>query len=93
MNLSSWQASALLLIIDDIPWKYLPYKKALLTKMGEQTVTGKYKPQTDIDVVMPAIVLMNEDDAGTHGEDELPLSLDPYWQENAVIVRISGPLF
>lgn len=93
VNLSSWQDSAQLLIIDDIPWKFLPYKKALLTKMGEQTVTGKYKPQTDINVTMPAIVLMNEEDAGTHGEDDVPLSSDPYWEVNAVIVRITEPLF
>ena len=82
----NWKEDAELLIIDDIPWKEIPFKKILLTKMNmEARVTSKYQRNKLICVNMPAIVLMSEADALIDEVD--------YWNTNATIVRLYSPLF
>jgi len=85
-NVTNWDVEAKFLIFDDIEWKFIPQKKALLTCMGDATVTDKYKGKKDIKVDKNAIVLCNEFDLEGIEESE-------YWRANCSIVRISEPLF
>ena len=41
-NIRKWRDDAALLVLDDIPWEFIPQKKSLLTQMGEAEVTDKY---------------------------------------------------
>lgn len=93
VNVKAWNDAAELLIIDDMGWKWIPHKKQLLTQMGECCITGKYCPVTNIVVGMPAIVLMNDTEFNTLGEESERADVDPYWVLNAVYVRINEPLF
>lgn len=88
-NLSKWDPAAKYLIFDDIPWKFIPAKKQLLTQMGECEVTDKYRPKATVNVTMPAIVCLNEEDIA--GEDD-PRH-QPYWIENCIFSVITLPLF
>ena len=56
-NIRKWRDDAALLVLDDIPWEFIPQKKSLLTQMGEAEVTDKYTPKKTIWVNMPAVVL------------------------------------
>lgn len=85
VNFKRWDDSAKFLIIDDIDWKYIPFKKVLLTQMGEATVTDKYQPKIDIDVTMPAIVLLNVFE-GFEIEEE-------YWKANTTVVHVTEQLW
>lgn len=84
-NFRKWDDAAKLLILDDIPWEFIPQKKSILTQMGEAEVTDKYCPKKTIWVTMPAVVLTN--DVPNFGPDA------PYWEENTVVVHLEDPLF
>nr|QTE03492.1 MAG: replication-associated protein [Fringilla montifringilla CRESS-DNA-virus sp.] len=85
-NVTNWNVAAKYMIFDDIEWRYLPQKKALLTCMGDATVTDKYKAKKDIRVDKPAIVLCNEFDIDTIDESA-------YWKKNVCVVHVTEPLF
>lgn len=80
-----WDPTAKFIIVDDIPWKYIPYKKAILTQMGQHIVTDKYMKKLQINVDKPAIVLLNE----FFGFEEE----EKYWERNTTVVRIDTPLY
>lgn len=84
-NFRKWNDAAKLLVLDDIPWEFIPQKKSLLTQMGECEVTDKYTPKKTLWVSMPAVVLLNE----------VPnfAPEDRYWAENAMVVVIEDPLY
>lgn len=86
VNLDDFDESASAIIMDDIYWDYIPNKKTYLTQMGAATVTSKYRQMTNINVKMPAIVLLNE----------MPVFKDEpeYWIDNTYIVQlIDHPLY
>jgi len=85
VNLGGWQQEASYIVIDDIPWKFIPQKKSLLTQMGDITVTDKYVKKLDVCNDKPAIVLVNELD-GFEEEQQ-------YWERNTVVVRLETELF
>lgn len=84
-NIRKWRDDAALLVLDDIPWEFIPQKKSLLTQMGEAEVTDKYTPKKTIWVNMPAVVLSN--DAPNFGPE------DAYWRENAVLAYVDELLY
>ena len=84
-NFRKWDDAAKLLILDDIPWEFIPQKKSILTQMGEAEVTDKYCPKKTIWVTMPAVVLANE--VPNFGPDTA------YWLENTMVVELEDPLF
>jgi len=85
VNLGEWDQTAKFIIIDDIPWKFIPQKKSLLTQMGDITVTDKYIKKLNVCNDKPAIVLLNEFDGFEEEES--------YWNANTVVVRLERELF
>lgn len=85
VGFNSWDPTAKYIVIDDIQWRYIPYKKAILTHMGKHTVTDKYMKKLSINVTMPAIVLVNEP---FEFEEERE-----YWERNTTVVQIHGPMY
>lgn len=90
-NLGNWDQAAKYIVIDDIPWKFIPKKKALLTQMGDITITDKYKAKMDVNNNKPAIVLVNVRGFEEQYNDDEP----EYWDANATIVYLDKdkPLF
>ncbi|CAF1437120.1 unnamed protein product [Adineta steineri] len=98
-RLDSWKNSAHYLIFDDIPWDQFeqlgfPSKKGLLTQNGLTMATDKYRPSTKINIRQPAIVLLNDEDAGSLIAQP-PLTVEQqqtfnYWQHRAIIYHM-GP--
>ena len=60
-NLDDWQSDADYLIIDDIEWKYVPAKKALLGAQEQFTMTDKYRKKVTLMWGKPTIYLCNPD--------------------------------
>ena len=85
VNLGAWDQSAKYIVIDDIPWKFIPQKKSLLTQMGDITVTDKYVKKLNVCNDKVAIVLVNELDSFEEEEE--------YWQANTTVVRLDSELF
>lgn len=85
VNLGEWDQTAKYIVIDDIPWKFIPQKKSLLTQMGDITVTDKYVKKLNVCNDKPAIVLLNEFDGF---EEETS-----YWEANTTVVRLDTELF
>jgi len=85
VNLGSWEKEASYIVFDDIPWKFIPQKKSLLTQMGDITVTDKYVKKLNVCNDKPAIVLLNEFD----GFEEEQV----YWEANTTVVRLERELF
>jgi len=85
VNLGEWDQAAKFIVIDDIPWKFIPQKKSLLTQMGDITVTDKYVKKLNVCNDKPAIVLLNE---FTGFEEE-----ESYWEANTTVVRLDRELF
>lgn len=80
-----WVQSSKYIVIDDVPWKFVPQKKSILTQMGDVTLTDKYVRKLTVMNDKPAIFLSNEtpdfeDDAN-------------YWKENSVIVHITDKMY
>ncbi|CAF4079530.1 unnamed protein product [Adineta steineri] len=98
-RLDSWKNSARYLIFDDIPWDKFeqlgfPSKKSLLTQNGLTMATDKYRPSTRINIRQPAIVLLNDEDAGSL-IPQPPITVEQqqtfnYWQHRAIIYHM-GP--
>jgi len=84
-----------LLVWDDcsrLSQKSFPYRKQLLTAMGECSLTDKYCKKVTVNIDMPSIVLCNE-------REEVPWCTDEthseyrYWQHNCTVVELDGNLF
>lgn len=60
-NLDDWNPMADYLVIDDIEWKYVPAKKALLGAQAQFTMTDKYRKKVTLTWGKPCIYLCNKD--------------------------------
>lgn len=87
INWDEWNETAQLLVIDDIGWKFIPQKKAILTCMNlPTTINPKYGKLRTITTRQKVIVCMNREEyRQTEGEDH-PES--DYWRKNAWVVQI-----
>lgn len=85
VNLDKFHPAAKHIIIDDVPWQFIPNKKQWLLAMGECEFTDKYRPKQTIINDKPAIVLLNDK---PDFADEYE-----YWSNNSVLVEITEPLF
>lgn len=92
LNMVKLSTPAKLLILDDckpLSMKSFPYRKQLLTAMGEATVTDKYRKKMDIIINYPCIVLANT-------AKEVPWCTDSeheeynYWKVNSVYIDIEN---
>lgn len=85
-SLEAWSPEKRVCIMDDVPWEFIPSKKALLIAMrgNPAVVTDKYCRKRMISPV-PCIVLLNPEDA--------PDEFDQYWRANAVVVHVRAPMF
>lgn len=100
-NIDKWDPEAEAIIFDDIPWRFIPEKKSLLTHMGEAELTDKYRSKKTVFVTMPAIVLANDgsgpDEFMWQGDRPNPSLVhprdDPYWQKRATIITLKKPLW
>lgn len=80
-----WDDSARYIVIDDIPWQFIPQKKSILTQMGEVTLTDKYVKKLTVNNNKPAIVLSNDfPDFGAEAG---------YWQANSILIEVTDSLF
>lgn len=84
VNFGEWDDSAKYIVIDEIPWKYIPKKKGILTHMGEITINAKYKKTRNVINNKPAIVLVNEFDGF---EEE-----SAYWEANTTVLYVTESL-
>lgn len=80
-----WDDESKYLVIDDVPWKYIPHKKSILTQMGTVTLTDKYVKKLTVLNNKPAIFLTN-DEPDFENETE-------YWERNTTIIRLTEKLF
>lgn len=94
-SLQDFNSKAELTIYDDcanMSSTKFPYRKQLLTQMGQATLTDKYMKKITIDVCMPTIVLCNE-------ESDVPWCTDSehkeykYWSQNVFIVQLTESMF
>jgi len=60
-NLEDWNFDAEYLVIDDIEWKFVPAKKALMGAQKVFTMTDKYKKKVTLQWGKPCIYLCNQD--------------------------------
>lgn len=81
-----WDQEARYIVIDDIPWKYVPHKKGILTQMGQITLTDKYVKKITVLNDKPAIFLTN--DNVVFDDDDIN-----YWRENTTVVCLNEKLF
>lgn len=58
-NLSDWDSDADYLILDDVPWKYVPAKKMLLGGQLRFSLSGKYARVRTLTWGKPMIYSMN----------------------------------
>ena len=85
VNYGGWDQDAKYIVIDDIPWQFIPQKKSILTAMGDITLTDKYVKKIDVLNDKPAIVCTNE--TPDFGEERA------YWERNTTLVFLEGVLF
>jgi hypothetical protein len=85
VNYGSWDQEAKYIVIDDIPWQFIPQKKSILTQMGDVTLTDKYVKKINVKNDKPAIILANE--MPQFGEEQ------SYWETNTLICSIEYKLF
>lgn len=84
VSYGDWDDDARYIVIDDIPWQYIPQKKSILTQMGDVTLTDKYVKKITVNNNKPTIVLMNNmPDFGDEAS---------YWQANTTIVELNVSL-
>lgn len=83
-SLEMMDPDAKYMVFDDIAWEFIPYKKQLLTDMGDCILTDKFLKKIPICVTCPSIVLLNKDDINPEKD---PRSSE-YWSENAVCVEV-----
>lgn len=88
-NQTCWDDEAKFILFDDIPWKFIPQKKQLLTCMGEAIVTDKYRAKVAINVNKVAIVLTNEWNWNTCGETDKEID---YWRTNLCVIEVTESL-
>lgn len=87
--MDDWDENANYLVIDDIPWKYLPSKKCLLGGQLEFVLTDKYRKKRTVQFGLATIYSMNED-------NYLEIRNDPMWtwiMGNCEIVEIRNKLY
>ena len=85
VSISDWDDKAKYIIIDDIDWQYIPFKKQLLTCMGTITVTDKYVKKKTLFNDKHAITLANE---MVYFKEE-----SNYWEQRAQTVVLKERLF
>lgn len=93
VGFNEWVQSAKYIVIDDIPWKFIPMKKSLMTSMGQQTVTDKYMKKTRIFQDKPVIYLQNQPwdwDTAEIGDRE---EREPeYWKKRSTVCNLGDTL-
>lgn len=60
-RLDTWNDGADYVVLDDIPWEYVPAKKALLGSQREFTLSDKYRGKKTLKHGKPCIYLCNPD--------------------------------
>lgn len=89
VSFSEWDKNAKYIVIDDIDWKFIPYKKQLLTSMGMITVTDKYLKKKTVMHDKPVIVLTNHRDFMEYERE----SDRDFYSKRCVQVDLYSPLF
>lgn len=87
-NLDDWNTDAEYLVIDDISWKFVPAKKALLGAQLTFTLTDKYRKKVTLDWGKPVIYLCNKDMDVYHTCDE-----SDWLRDNCTYIYIDKKLF
>lgn len=88
-NLDDWDDNANYLVIDDIPWKYLPSKKSFLGGQYQFVLTDKYRKKRTVLFGLATIYSMNRDNYEE-------IRNDPMWpwiMDNAEIIFVENQLF
>lgn len=63
VDFSVWNDKALYNVFDDIPFQFLPCKKAILGSQSDFTVNEKYRKKTRVKGGLPSIILCNPDES------------------------------
>lgn len=93
-SLDKWDSEAQYLVLDDIDWEYLPYKKHLLGAQREFTATDRYKPKRTLLWGKPCIYCINRDQylVMVHGTTKQPTIMD-WLEDNCIFVHIENKLY
>lgn len=89
-NLDKWDDDATYMVVDDIEWKFVPYKKNILTCAGECELTDRYRHKKTVICNKPCIYLTN------NWEDYGDVANEEYWRQNTTLVWMdddAGKLF
>lgn len=87
-NLDDWNPDGKYLVIDDIEWKWVPAKKALLGAQQQFTLTDKYRKKVTLSWGKPCIYLCNRD------MDVFNTCEEWHWlKENCIYVRLDNKLY
>lgn len=84
-NYGSWNQDAKYIVMDDVPWKYIPKRKQILGQKLDIVLTDKYVRKLNVNNDKPAIVLLNET---PDFEEERE-----YWDRCSTLVHITEELF
>lgn len=87
-DLSAFTTSAKYLIMDDIPFDFVPNKKQWWGGQKFFIATDKYKRKTPIEWGKPFIYLCNNDDDPT-----LSKHWSPWFSTNSVIVYVNNKFY
>ncbi|AHL69796.1 C2 protein [Grapevine red blotch virus] len=93
VDFSLYIDDALYNIIDDIPFQYLPCKKALLGCQFNYIANEKYRPKRKIKGGIPSIVLCNPDNSYYDAITNWHATFKPWAEENIIFVKIDRPLY
>nr|AST09919.1 C2 [Wild vitis virus 1] len=93
VDFSEYNNNAMYNVIDDIPFQYLPCKKALLGSQSNFISNEKYRKKKTIKGGIPSIILCNPDQSYYEAINNWHVSFKPWAEQNIVFVTISEPLF
>nr|ASX95500.1 RepB/C2 protein [Prunus geminivirus A] len=93
VDFSMYDDKALYNVIDDIPFQYLPCKKALLGCQHNYIANEKYRKKQTIKGGIPAIVLCNPDQSYEDAITNWHVSFKPWAEDNIIFVKINSSLY
>lgn len=87
--LDGWDPLAKYMVFDDIPWKFIPNKKELLTNMDQEVwLTDRYRAKKSVRTNMPAVICWNKNYLIQDTEED-----QEYWEANTLTIYVDERLY
>lgn len=88
-NVSDWDSNADYIVLDDIPWKFVPAKKMLLGGQRHFSLGGKYARVRTVTWGKACIYCINRDEYNEMFKD----FMYPWLEENCTFVFLENKLY